>query len=701
VVVLGVALLSWAVGDVVLCVESLGGVTPSVPSIADIFYLGFYPLAYAALALLVRREAGSLVYTNWLDGAVAGMGAAAVVAAFAFDGILHSVGGSVASVATNLAYPVGDLLLLLMVVGGTAVLPGRMKAPWLLLATGFVMNAVGDTFNLVHAASSVSQVGTLFDSIAWPTSLLLLSMAVWVPSRTTSGAGRGHLPGFLAPGIAAGSALAILVYGAVRPLGPISLGLATTTLVIVGIRMRFSLWTLRILTLAKHGEAMTDALTGLGNRRHLFDSLQTFLADSEDALLSQPNLAFLYVDLDHFKAVNDSFGHAAGDELLRNVGTRLRGLARGSDLLARIGGDELAVVLVDSTVEQAKLAAERILVELEQPFDLGQVSVRIGASIGIAAAPADATDPAGLVQCADAAMYRAKAHRTRIEAYEKATDQVRDRLRLADELRTAVAERRLEVHYQPQARPSGEIQGFEALVRWPNPRLGTIGPLEFLPIAEEAGLMHQLTAFVLETAIAQCDSWRAAGRPLSVSVNISSTDLITAGFAGDVALCLQRHSLPPEALVLEITETTILEQFDRCKEVIAQLQDMGVCVSIDDFGAGFTSLAYLANLAVRELKLDRTFISQITHEDARTKTLVRASIHLAHALGLRVVAEGVEDRATFTLLGQLQCDLIQGYFIGRPRPAAHLAFDATATATVPQRVTSAGLDLKLVGSPTS
>ncbi|MGO8905739.1 MAG: putative bifunctional diguanylate cyclase/phosphodiesterase [Solirubrobacteraceae bacterium] len=302
--------------------------------------------------------------------------------------------------------------------------------------------------------------------------------------------------------------------------------------------------------------------------------------------------------------------------------------------------------------------------------------MHVGANIGIALAPTDASDTRRLVWCADVAMYRAKLGGLPIALYDEDLDDGGNRLLLAEELRVAIEEGELVLHYQPQLDlHTGEILAVEALVRWPHPRLVLVPPLKFLPLAEDADLMGALTTWVLTQALDQCAAWRAAGRMMAVSVDISATNLLEAGFTEAVRGLLERNDLPAESLVLEITETNIIKEFDRSKAVIEELRSLGLVVSIDDFGTGFTSMAHLTNLAVRELKLDRTFITSLGNgESERDLQLVRAAIDLGHALGLRVVAEGIEDGDTLELLSRLGCDVAQGYRIGRPKPADELAF---------------------------
>jgi diguanylate cyclase (GGDEF)-like protein len=672
---LGASLLCWGLGDLAVTIESLGGAEPPTPSLADAFYLAFFPLAYIGIVLFIRGEVRRLSTPSWLDSAIAALGAAALCATFAFHSILGSEGGSSLAVATNLAYPVGDLLLLALVVGSAAMLAGRSRAPWILLATGMAVNAVGDTFNLFGSGIGASHLGIVVDGVAWPCAILLVSMAVWIP--------RGHADllalqkptGFVLPGLAALSSFAILVFATFAHPGTIAVALASATLATVGIRLTLSVRGLRSLTQERHHQSVTDHLTGLGNRRFLFDVLDGFFADQADSTIRSRRMAFLYIDLDRFKEINDSFGHPAGDELLRQLGERFHRPLRPGDALVRLGGDEFAAVLMDADADDATTIAQQLTATLEDPFVLDAVSVRIGASIGIAQAPTDAAESDALVACADVAMYRAKLRHEAYALYEQDFDDNGSLLRLAEELRRAVAEGELTLHYQPQLDvQSGEILAVEALVRWPHPRLGVVPPLKFLPLAEQAGLMKDLTNWVLDQALAQCKRWRADGEAIVVSVNISPTNLVDAGFTATVRELLAHHALPAQALVLELTETSIIEEFDRAQIVVDELNEFGVIVSIDDFGTGFTSLAYLSSLAVGELKLDRTFITRLAGEESgRDLQLIRSTVDLAHALGMRVVAEGIEDAATLELLRIVGCDVAQGYLIGRPEPAHALA----------------------------
>jgi diguanylate cyclase (GGDEF)-like protein len=678
---LGLAITSWALGDMVLTAESLGGATPPTPSLADVFYLGFYPLAYIATVIFIRGDTRRLTTPSWLDGAVASMGTASVCAAFVFARVLHLTGGHPAATATNLAYPIGDVLLLSLIMGGSTVMPGRRKAPWLLMATGLAINAVGDTANLFGTSFGASRTGFIFNAIAWPVSLLALSISVWLRPRPAGLQAVQKPASFIIPVVSAGCALAVLLVGNLDPTTHLALGLATAALLLVGVRLALSVRGLRSLSQERRQQSITDELTGLGNRRSLNATLDAFFAEYQTTGQSR-RIAFLFVDLNHFKEVNDTFGHSVGDKLLVQLGPRLSACVRKSDLLIRLGGDEFVVALVDADADYATTVAQRLTDGLAEPFMIDAMRIQIDASIGIAVAPADATDPSGLLWCADVAMYRAKLAGAPFATYQPDLDRTGNRLLLLDELRKAIDERQLILHYQPQLDlRTGEIVAVESLLRWAHPRLGIVPPLEFLPLAEEAGLMGSITTLVLTDSLAQCAAWRRAGKHLSVSVNISPANLLDPRFTALVRELLESHQVPAEALVLEITETTAITHFDRSQSVISELRDLGIVVAIDDFGAGFTSLGHLSNLAVKELKLDRVFIAALAGDDrGRALDLIRATIELGHALGLRIVAEGIEDSATLELLSDLGCDLGQGYYISTPKPANLLTLKRTEPA---------------------
>ncbi|MGD0394443.1 MAG: bifunctional diguanylate cyclase/phosphodiesterase [Acidimicrobiales bacterium] len=681
---LGLSLLAWTIGDVVLTVQSIGGATPPSPSVSDLFYIGFYPLAFVAVVQLIRGQTRQLTASSWLDGAIAGLGAAAVCSAV----ILHGSSGlDGAATLVNLALPIGDALLLGLIVGGFTILPDRSKAPLMLMAIGTALNVFGDSSNFLHGSFGSTRIGIDLNAIAWPTAIVLMSMVVWLRLKPSSPVILERPTSFGMPTCAAAAALALLLIGTFLPVDRFSVSLATATLFVVGIRLVISVRGLEKISQERQRQAITDELTGLRNRRYLFKVLDTFFAGHHEN--SDESLAFLFVDLDRFKEINDSFGHPAGDELLRQLGERLEGSLREDDLLVRLGGDEFAVVLSGGDIDYATSVAERLTDDLHRPFVLNSVNASIGASIGIAHAPTDATDSARLIWCADVAMYRAKLGKVPFARFIQTLDEGQDHMRLAEELRAAIDLDQLVLHYQPQLDlRTQNVQAVEALVRWLHPRLGLVPPDQFLPLAEEAGLMREITAWVLDTAVAQCAAWRSTGRSLSVAVNVSPSNLLETGFVEMVKDRLRHHSLPPAGLVLELTEANVISEFGTCQRVIEELRDSGIIVSIDDFGAGVTSLAYLRDLAVQELKLDRSFISRVADgRQHRDLDVVRSTIELGHALGLRIVAEGIEDEQTLNLLTEYGCDVAQGYCISRPKPADELAFRGQIPEeSAPQRI---------------
>lgn len=413
-----------------------------------------------------------------------------------------------------------------------------------------------------------------------------------------------------------------------------------------------------------------DTLTGLPNRVLLRDRVEQAIATAERA---NETIAVLVMDLDGFKDVNDTLGHSAGDAFLRRVAERLRACLRRSDTVARIGGDEFACVLPGVTGEGALRAAEKIAVALREPFQVEGTSNTAEASIGVALYPRDGKDADTLLRRADTAMYNAKRTRAGASLFEESHElAVRQRLEITSELRLAIDRGQLELWYQPLVRAAtGTVASLEALVRWRHPDRGLIPPLDFIPIAEQSGLIGALTECVLELALADTVRWHGAGWDLPVAVNLSARNLADDLLPQMVAEAIRRHGARPSWLTLEITETAVMADVDRSRVALARLHDMGVALAIDDFGTGHSSLAYLQRFPVAEIKLDRSFISGLfdVHSSA---PIIRVAIQLCRELGITSVAEGVEDRRTWDELTRLGCDLIQGYVVSKPLPIAAL-----------------------------
>ncbi len=418
-------------------------------------------------------------------------------------------------------------------------------------------------------------------------------------------------------------------------------------------------------------QALHDPLTGLPNRLLFGERIEHAITHAERR---SSRLAVLMMDLNRFKEVNDSLGHQAGDELLREVGSRLSAALRGSDTVARLGGDEFGLLLPEPSGADDLLAViERIRESLERPIVVQDLPLAMEASIGIAIYPDDGHNADLLIQRADVAMYAAKQESAPFCFYDpNADDYDPARLTLVAELRRAMEERELVLWYQPKAvLENGEVRSVEALLRWQHPHQGMLYPDSFIPVAQETGLIRPLTLYVVDEALRQCREWRDEGLDLSVSVNLSMRNLLDLEFPGQVAGLLRQWEVDARLLELEITESTMLANPSRTKHVLDELHALGLRLSIDDFGTGYSSLAYLRRLPIDEIKIDRSFVMSMADE-ADDVAIVRSTIDLGRNLGLDVVAEGVETREIWDQLRELGCNVAQGYYLSRPVPAVKL-----------------------------
>jgi diguanylate cyclase (GGDEF)-like protein len=414
-------------------------------------------------------------------------------------------------------------------------------------------------------------------------------------------------------------------------------------------------------------QATRDPLTGLPNRTNLYQRMRRAARAARNG---GELVGLLLIDLDRFKEVNDTLGHDQGDTLLREVSARLSETLRRGDTLARLGGDEFAVLLRDLPDRGA--AAElalRLLDALERPFQVGGVSVQLGASVGVALAPDHGTDVSTLVRRADVAMYDAKREHGRVRVYDAERDpNSPERLQRMSELRTAVAEGQLVLHYQPKIDvAAGEVTGVEALVRWQHPQLGLLPPIEFLPLAERTGMMGDLTRWVVDAALSQSRAWHEQGFEVPIAINLAAANILDAALPDAVAERLAHHGVPGERLTCELSEHTVMADPRRATEVLERLRALGVRLSLDDFGTGQSSLAYLKRLPLDEVKIDRAFVSGMVG-DTSDALIVRSTIDLARDLGLEVVAEGVEGEDVLERLRALRCHEAQGFHLSRPLP---------------------------------
>lgn len=421
-------------------------------------------------------------------------------------------------------------------------------------------------------------------------------------------------------------------------------------------------------------QAYHDELTGLPNRALMRDRLQL---EIDRARREGHGVAVVVIDLDRFKEINDSLGHEIGDAVLTTVGQRLRAALRASDTIARLGGDEFGAVAACEDMDDAMALAGRIEHAWENPLELGPTTLRIHQSMGVSVYPAHGDTVETLLRRADIAMYAAKESNVRAVLYESGWDERHQyQLNLIADLREAIDADQLTLEYQPQiALSDGGMTHVEALLRWDHPRLGRIPPQDFIPLAENAGFIRSLTRWVLGAVVQQSGRWRTEGMDLHVSINISALDLIDDSLPGFVADTLARHGVPPERIALEVTESAVMQDTAFALRVLQGLKDVGVRLSVDDFGTGQSSLSQLRRLPVDELKIDKSFIFDLKEgtTDHSVEAIVRSAIDLGHNMGLSVVAEGVETAFSREWLRRTRCDLAQGYLFSRPLPAADFA----------------------------
>ncbi len=643
---------------------------PPFPSWADAAYLSTYPFYAIGVVLSMRARIGRLRGSVLLDGLTAGL-AAATVGGLCVLPLAHAFEGGTLQIVVAAAYPVADVALVSMVLGVFAATGGRPGRFYACVAAGLVVFALADVVYAYRIALDSYTVGTPLD-LTWALGVATIAFAV---SRAPGQHGPAPSVGVSSLWVTGVSSLAVTAVLAVSSrvqLPLVVVLLATTTLLVSAARTVIAFRRVQDMAAIRR-QAMTDELTGLPNRRALYQHIEQALAQRRPGRL----VGVAMLDLDRFKEVNDSLGHQAGDLLLRSVSARLGDaldLHVPGAVLARLGGDEYAVLLPDvADLDSLVRAAEHLEEALTEPVQLeDSVLVHVRASTGLAAAPEHGETRVDMLRCADMAMYAAKRGGTGARLFRAEQSAANgDRLQLAEDLRRAITSDQLRVHYQPKVDLAGSGRAVEALVRWAHPDRGLLAPDAFLPLAEDHRLMPALTRIVLGIALADCAAIRRAGIDLAVSVNLSAADLLDETLPGFVQATLAEHGVPDEALTLEITETTVMSDPLRAQTTLERLHEQGVRLSVDDYGTGHCSLAYLRRLPVQELKLDRSFVTHMSTEP-RDSAIVRSSVDLAHSLGLRMVAEGVEDAGAVDLLIAAGCDVAQGFYFARPMPVDEL-----------------------------
>ena len=643
-----------------------------IPSPADLCFLVFYAFMAITLGVLLRDHLAELRIHAGLDLVAAVLTVLALLSV-PLDSLLDRALAGQMSVGLALAmlYPVLDLLLVTMVLAVVMFGGGRAVPGWGWAVAGLVTFVATDVL-FATSRMDLSALTTSLLQLGW--FLGIAFIARWVVSLVLSGR-YGRRPTLARTGVeysetvataTAASAtvggLAVLVLGTQVQLSTTTRVLAGVAIVFYGVRAQVAFRQVR-----RHAAllrmAHTDDLTELPNRRALYAHAEERLAPGS------PDAALLLMDLDRFKEVNDGLGHHMGDRLLVLVSRRLRSCLPSGAMLARLGGDEFAVLMTAASPAPALELAAQVRAAMAVPFVLDGMSVEMTVSIGVALFPEHGEDLPSLLRRADIAMYKAKGSATLVHLYRPGTDDAgTERLARVAEVRSALERGEFVPYYQPKLDLGlGRVTGVEALVRWQHPVDGLRPPGSFLDLVEDAGLMPRLTRSMLVQALDQVAGWRRAGVDLTVAVNLSASALIDVAVPGQVMALLAERSLDPSVLKLEITEDLLMADRRQARTILTELRDGGVRIAIDDFGSGYSSLAYLRDLPIDELKIDRAFIEPLT-SDPRARALVASTIALAHGLGQVAVAEGVEDEATLVRLARMGCDEVQGYYLARPMP---------------------------------
>jgi len=633
---------------------------------ADALWTASIAAAFVGIALYLRHRVGDAYRSLWLDATGITIYVAAICTAL-LVGAMRDQGLSTGTATLNVLYPCASAAMWSVVLAAGSMTGRRLQRQDALLGAAFVVLCATDCLYALELAGIVGQQDAL-RAIGVELSIVLLVAAAWA---RPSAAGELRIGGWWEAGptvswIVAGGG--VLLASALVPVPSVAVALAAAALVLAALRTVLVTRDVRQLVLHRR-EALIDDLTELPNRRALLRHLELL---TRDRGRGRRSAALLIADLDGFKELNDALGHAAGDVLLTKVGARLAGV--GGAFTARLGGDEFAAIV--EAPHDPREVARRMLAALAEPLTLDDITVGIGASIGIARYPEDATTSGELVRRADVAMYDAKRSRAGIADYTPERDGFsRTRVALAAALQDALpdpAAGGLWVAFQPQVRfADGGVDAVEALIRWTHPVHGPVAPAELLPLAERIGGLGRLTDWIVDQSLRAVARWHADGHTARVAVNVSATTLIDTGLPTRVVSALARHGVPGERLVIEVTENAVMTDPVRCCGVLDALAAHGIGVSIDDFGTGQSSLAQLRRIGAGELKIDRSFVVGMLG-DRFDREVVAAVASLGRRLGMRLVAEGVEDLAAWEALAGVGCDLAQGYGIARPMPLDEL-----------------------------
>ena len=665
-VAVAVFLVPWLIGSAILhSVDDLSDL--HFPSVAEVFFVPAYLALVAFLVLDVGRTRRRASWTAWLDTVVLSGSAACLAGAVLLSPMAAGLDGEGPGLLLAVVYPLVDVSLAVLVVGQVVLGHRGVTVRTVALVGSLLGLAVCDTLFLGTLADGTYA----FDAALTGAYAVCLTVLVLAATRRAARPGPVVTSRQSVVGLLAAAALVALGLLVVRPSGASAWYVVLPAVVTLAASVARLVAALRVAQRAADAfrASETDDLTDLPNRR----ALRRHLQERHDA--GQP-VALALLDLDGFKEINDSLGHGAGDQVLAELAERLRATSVPVQQVARLGGDEFALVLDDTDALTLLGAASQVRDELSAPLVVDGVGLSVRTSVGVARrvdGDGPGVPPSELLRRADVAMYRGKEHRNGVVLFEPHHDVFsRDRLRLGEQLRRGVTGGELVVEYQPQVRgDDGRPVAVEALVRWQHPEDGLLPPALFLPAARSCGLMGALTHVVVGQALRDLRQWLDAGLDLRVAVNCAPPELLEEHFVPRLLAALAAAEVAPDRLVLEITEDCFMQDPEASRQRLLQLRRAGVRLSVDDYGSGFSSLAYVRDLPVQQLKVDRAFVAAVA-QGPTDHAIVAATADLAAALGLELVAEGVQDEACHEALHEMGVDVLQGYHVARPLPAAHV-----------------------------
>ena len=655
------AIATWSLGSASVNAVRVSGKTEFPAPGEWLFLLSYLGMVGYLLRDVDRRQ--SRPFRGWLDIVIICGGIACLASLLLITPIRLVSDQEGFSLMLALIYPLADIILALVVLGQSLLqLRIDRRKSWM-IGTSFVLLMCADSGFALQVSANTYDFGNISYAL-WGVGFALLVAAACRPAQSLIRA----VPKDAGTWVLVGAGLVALAELTIRPdetLALFTLPPALLTLAAVAARLALAL---RDANQANEAFALsqTDDLTMLPNRRAVRAWLTEGLADGTP-------LALMLLDLDGFKEINDSLGHRAGDTVLMLVGVRMREAVESHARVARLGGDEFAIILRTNDEIELMETAHGVLTELAKPIVIEGIEISASGSIGVTVALPGDTDSSDLLRRADVAMYQAKTSGLGVELYDAQLDEFsRSRLELAEDLRNGIADGQIEVWYQPQIDAATmQVFGLEALVRWRHPTRGLLRPISFLPAARRAGLMGQLSEVVAKQAIEDLQMRWRTDIDLRVAINCAPPELLGPTFVPYLCAAIAEWKVPVDRLVLEVTEDSFLADPQHTREVLLELRSHGVEISIDDYGTGFSSLAYLRNLPVQELKIDRTLIGNVATDD-RSAMIVASTIQLAHALKLRIVAEGMENAADLAALVAMGIDTVQGYYLARPMPSSQI-----------------------------